>query len=131
VNRRHFLGALAAMPLAHPSTGGAAPLVPSAVDPGEVRRLAREMAGHACKAPDEALPDALTSIDCDRYRAIGFLPSRSLWRDEGLPFEVQFLHRGFFYKNRVDIHVVENGRASAVPDRPETGDVVVNLLARR
>ena len=40
------------------------------------------------------------------------MPERALWRGEKLPFEAQFFHRGFFYKNRVDIYEVKNGQAT-------------------
>jgi glucans biosynthesis protein len=124
LNRRHLLGALATLPLARMEPAGAAsssaaPAAPAAFDPGQVRQLARDLAGRAFKAPDESLPDQLASLDYDRYRAIRFLPERALWRDEGLPFQVQFFHRGFFYKNRVDIFIVENRVASPVVYRPD------------
>jgi glucans biosynthesis protein len=69
--------------------------------------MARDLAGKSFKAPDNKLPDNLKDLDYDRYRAIRFLPERSLWRGEKLSFEAQFFHRGFFYTNRVDIYEVK------------------------
>ena len=80
--------------------------------------MARELAGKPYKAPSEKLPDNLANIDYDGYRAIRFLPERALWRGEKLPFEVQFFHRGFFYKNRVDIFEVKSGQASKIAYQP-------------
>jgi glucans biosynthesis protein len=84
-----------------------------------VRQMARELAGKPYKAPSEKLPDNLTDLDYDRYRAIRFLPERALWRGEKLPFEAQFFHRGFFYKNRVDIFEVRSGQAAPIAYRPD------------
>jgi glucans biosynthesis protein len=81
--------------------------------------MARDLASKPYKAPSEKLPDDLANIDYDHYRAIRFLPERALWRGEKLPFEVQFFHRGFFYKNRVDIFEVKDGQASIIPYQPD------------
>lgn len=88
--------------------------------PSYVRDLARTLASKAFEAPDEKLPDALKNLNYDQYRSIRFLPDHALWRGEKLPFELQFFHRGFFYKNRVDLYEVTNGRA--VPIRYRRDD---------
>ena len=80
--------------------------------------MARDLAAKPYKAPDEKLPGNLADIDYDHYRAIRFLPERALWRGEKLAFEAQFFHRGFFYKNRVDIFEVKNGQAARSPIGP-------------
>ena len=84
-----------------------------------VRQLAREAASKPYKAPDTKLPDNLKNLDYDHYRQIRFLPEHALWRDEKLPFQVQFFHRGFFYEPRVDIYEVANGQATKIAYRPE------------
>lgn len=97
----------------------AAAATPAPFDPGQVRQMARELSTRAFKEPDEKLPDQLKSIDYDHYRAIRFKPERALWRGQGLPFEVQFFHRGFFFKNRVDIFIIDAGAVTPVPYRSE------------
>jgi periplasmic glucans biosynthesis protein len=82
--------------------------------PASVRELARTLAGKAYEAPDEKLPNALKDLSYDQYRAIRFLPERALWRGQKLPFEAQFFHRGFFYKNRVNIFEVADGQVREV-----------------
>ena len=84
-----------------------------------VRELARTLATKPFEPPDEKLPDALTNLNYDQYRSIRFAPEKALWRDEKLPFEVQFFHRGFFYKNRVNIFQVVNRSVMPVPYRRE------------
>ena len=113
MNRRDFLAA-SALPLISgvaPGLLSRAHAQPAPFDRSIVRQMARDLAGKPYKAPDEKLPDNLADIDYDHYRAIRFLPERALWRGEKLAFEAQFFHRGFFYKNRVDIFEVKNGQA--------------------
>jgi periplasmic glucans biosynthesis protein len=112
VNRRDFLAASALASVAAPELLARAYAQPAPFDRAIVRQMARDLAAKPYKAPDDSLPDHLRDIDYDHYRAIRFLPERALWRDEKLPFEAQFFHRGFFYKNRVDIFEVKNGQAS-------------------
>src|ERR671931_487478 len=82
----------------------------AAFGPSSVRELARTLAGKAYEGPDEKLPNALKDLNYDQYRSIRFLPERALWRGQKLPFQVQFFHRGFFYKNRVSIFEVVDGQ---------------------
>ena len=76
-----------------------------------VRALARDLAQKPYKAPDNKLPDPLKDLTYDRYRMIRFKPDQAVWRNDGLPFQLQFFHRGFYYTNRVDIFEVKDGVA--------------------
>ena len=121
MNRRDFLAA-SALPLISgvaPGLLSPAHAQPAPFDRSIVRQMARDLASKPYKAPDEKLPGNLADIDYDHYRAIRFLPERALWRGEKLPFEAQFFHRGFFYKNRVDIFEVKNGQAAKIAYQPE------------
>lgn len=121
MNRREFLAAstLPLIPAAARPFGSQAYAQAAAFDKSVVRQEARQLAGKAYEAPSEKLPDSLSNIDYDTYRAIRFRPERALWRAEKLPFEVQFFHRGFFYKNRVELFEVRNGQASKIVYRPD------------
>src|SRR3954451_13834706 len=116
LNRRRFLQAAVALPLAAGATDLATPAHADAAafDRSIVRELAREAAKKPYKAPDTKLPDNLKDLDYDHYRQIRFLPERALWRGERLLFEVQFFHRGFFYAPRIDIYEVVNGQATRI-----------------
>jgi periplasmic glucans biosynthesis protein len=83
-----------------------------------VRAYARELAQKPYKAPDNKLPDQLKDLTYDRYRMIRFQPEHALWRNDGLPFQLQFFHRGFYYTNRVDIFEVKEGVATPVVYSP-------------
>ena len=98
-----------------------------AFGPTYVRDLARSLAAKSFEAPNENLPDSLKNLNYDQYRSIRFSPVRSLWRDEKLPFEIQFFHRGFFYKSRVDIFEVAGGRAQPVRYRRDDFSFGQNL----
>jgi glucans biosynthesis protein len=117
LDRRTFLGTSVAASLLAANRASAAQPAASPFGPSSVRQIARDLANKAYQPPDEKLPDSLSNLDYDHYRAIRFLPDHALWRGEKLPFEVQFFHRGFFYKNRVDIYQVVNGQATPVPYR--------------
>jgi periplasmic glucans biosynthesis protein len=122
LNRRQFLEASALTPLATllPGAVSAASAAELPFGPSYVRDLARNLASKPFAPPEEKVPDALRDLTYDQYRSIRFLPERAAWRNEKLPFEVQFFHRGFFYKNRVDIYEVSGGRA--VPIRYRRDD---------
>ena len=121
MNRRQLLRASAAvsaaaiLPRAAEAEAGTTP----PFSPSYVRELARTLATKPFEPPDEKLPDALKNLNYDQYRSIRFAPEKALWRDEKLPFEVQFFHRGFFYKNRVNIFQVANRSVMPVPYRRE------------
>ena len=116
MNRRQLVQGSALLPalLLTPRTSFAAPASDAAFGPSTVRDVARGLAGKPFEAPDEKLPGGLKDLDYDQYRSIRFLPERALWRGKNLPFEAQFFHRGFFYKTRVTILVVAEGRATEV-----------------
>jgi periplasmic glucans biosynthesis protein len=122
LNRRQLLrasavfSAAAVLPVARAADVGS----DAAFGPSSVRELARGLAAKSFEAPDEKLPDALKNLNYDQYRSIRFLPDHALWRNEKLPFQAQFFHRGFFYKNKVDMFEVANGRA--VPIRYRRDD---------
>ena len=116
MNRRQLLRASAVFSAAAalPRLSAADPASDAAFGPSFVRDLARGLAAKSYEPPDEKLPDALKNLNYDQYRSIRFLPEHALWRDEKLPFQAQFFHRGFFYKNRVDMFEVANGRATPI-----------------
>lgn len=69
-------------------------------------------------APQEArVPDWLLppKINYDQHRDIRFRPERSLWRDAGVPFQVQFFHPGWLFRETVQIHELDGKRDVAVP----------------
>lgn len=131
MNRRQFLTTsvivpvVAALPLRSAVMGQPLPAaVPAARQPvpfdsASLRNLAKQLAQKPYQPADQNLPDNLKKLDYDQYRKIRFAPERALWRTEGLPFQIQLFHRGFFYSNRVDIHEVVDGRATQIQYAPD------------
>jgi periplasmic glucans biosynthesis protein len=94
-----------------------------AFDPSVPREMARALASKPYKSPDNKIPDVLARLTYDQYRSIRFNPARALWRDEKLPFQAQFFHRGFFYTDRVEIFEVADGRANLIRYNPDLFDM--------
>ncbi|MGY1458466.1 glucan biosynthesis protein [Luteimonas sp. A534] len=80
-------------------------------DDDTVPALAATLAASAYRAPTRELPPALADIGYDRYRDYRYRPERALWHGQGRGFEAQFFHRGYMFRERVDVHVVEDGRS--------------------
>lgn len=92
---------------------------PGPFEGSTVRRLAQALSKQPFKAPSTDLPAAIKSLSYDQYRGIRFRKERALWRDQKLPFEVQFFPRGFLFRPAVDIFEVADGKATAVPYNAE------------
>jgi glucans biosynthesis protein len=116
LDRRQFIaGSAAALSVFGSGIGVAADdNTDQAFDAQAVRRMAKQLAQQTYRPPDQTLPSELGSIDYDAYRGIRYRPDRALWKGEGLPFEVQFFHRGWIFKDRVTIFVVDSGRARQI-----------------
>lgn len=118
MRRRDLLAAGLALPFIGRSTGlvseARAQEKPVSFEAAAVRSYARDLAQKPYKAPDNRLPDVLKDLTYDRYRMIRFKPDQAIWRAEGLPFQLQLFHRGFYYANRVDLFEVKDGLASRI-----------------
>src|SRR5688572_32673005 len=76
-----------------------------------VADLARQLAAAPFRPQEQALPGSLAKIGYDQYRGIRFNPAKALWREQGLPFQAQFFHRAFLFRDRVDVHTVAGAMA--------------------
>lgn len=95
------------------AAGRAAPV---SFDADTVVQLARALAANAYVPPDTTLPPALAGANYDQYRDFRYRADKALWRDRpGVDFQAQFFHRGFLFKPRIEIHVVEDGQARELP----------------
>ena len=65
------------------------------------------------------VPEWLRKLSYDELRLIQFDGNESLWKREGLPFQVQFLHPGFLYDKTVHVAELRHKRAEPLPFRPE------------
>jgi glucans biosynthesis protein len=123
MRRRELYLLLAALGLAPSIKAASSDPVPStapkisastAFDAATVRNLAREMAQKPWQAADNTLPDVLGNLKYSGYQTLRFDKSKALWRGDGAKFTVEFFHRGFLYKDRVDILEVVDGQARPI-----------------
>lgn len=88
-----------------------------------LRQKARELAAKEYRpnlSPE--LPDQLKNLNFDQYQDIRFRPEAGPWHNAGLPFDVQFFHRGALFKEPVRIHLVERGQVRDVQFSPSQFD---------
>ncbi|MDO6468483.1 glucan biosynthesis protein G [Neptunomonas phycophila] len=98
-----------------------------------VTDIARQLAKKPYKAPEAKLPESLEDLNYDQYRDIRFNPSSALWTNENVPFQLQMFHRGFYYKDPVEIAVIEDGQAkhlSYSSSMFKTGEVMKGPLPK-
>src|SRR4051812_27642364 len=100
-----------------------APQAATPFDAGSVRNLARDLASKPWQAPDTTLPDQLKDLDYSAYRTVRFDKNKALWRGDRSRFSVEFFHRGFLFKDRVDIFEVANGQAKQIRYSPDLFDM--------
>jgi len=100
-----------------PTPQTAPPAEPGPFTFAKVQELARQRAAREFRAPPTNLPAALANLTYDQYRDIRFRPTSALWRDKSL-FEVQFFHRGYRVRQRVNIYEVTSAGAGLVEYSP-------------
>ena len=71
---------------------------------------AAQLAERPYKAPSVALPKTLQNLTYDQYRDIRFKPAMAIWRNAGLPFELQLFHPGLYYDQPVKISEIVRGQ---------------------
>lgn len=97
----------------------------------DVIERARALAREPFVDRKKDIPPWLLDITYDQWRDIRFRPERSLWRDQGLPFEVQFFHLGLYYPRPVSINVIEDDQVRHVPFATALFDYGKNTFAEQ
>jgi periplasmic glucans biosynthesis protein len=57
------------------------------------------------------LPDPIKNLTYDQFRDIRTNRPGAIWVKEGLPFQLQLFHRGFYYKDEIDVAVVADDKS--------------------
>jgi glucans biosynthesis protein len=127
-------------PAAPPRTKAQPPKTPAASQPPKapagtfdfatVVKKADRLAAVPFQDP-ETVPEWLVKISYDQWRDIRFKPDQALWREQKLPFQVQFFHPGLFYNRTVKVSVVRDGHATPVPFSPSMFDYGRNDFASK
>jgi periplasmic glucans biosynthesis protein len=73
----------------------------------DVNRLAEELARGPYEPDRPELPEAFRDLQYDQYRDIRFRSDKSIWSNESVPFRLQLFPRGFLYRDRVRINIVD------------------------
>ncbi|MBB3931708.1 glucans biosynthesis protein [Kaistia hirudinis] len=80
-----------------------------------VSEIARRLSRVPYAAPTSRLPDVLKNLTYDQYRDIRFKPSVAVWANSGLPFQLQLFHPGFYFKEPIEVAIVQDGKAKHLP----------------
>lgn len=84
-----------------------------------VRDHAKALAQQPHRPPNPGgLPDALQKLNYDQYHEIGVRFERAPWARDDLPFRVQLLHRGYLFRDAVQIHSIEQGTTRRIEFSP-------------
>jgi glucans biosynthesis protein len=91
--------------------GGTAEEIGEAFTADHVRKLAEDLATREFAKPRVELPEPFNALTAEQYRDIRFRSEASVWRGQGLDYEVQLLPLGWLYETPVEIWIVEGGKA--------------------
>jgi glucans biosynthesis protein len=89
---------------------------------------AGELAAQPYAPPPRPVPEWLLRLNYDQYRDIRFVPGRSWWLRDGLPFQLQFFHPGFIFNRYVPISEVDGSRVRPIPFMPRLYDYGENRV---
>jgi glucans biosynthesis protein len=87
-----------------------------------VAKRAEERARKPFHSPRADLPDFLSKLTYDDYRQIQFRDDKALWRQEGLPFRVEFFHLGYIYQEPVHLNEFSSTHVQPVRFVPDFFD---------
>src|SRR3546814_10764689 len=81
----------------------------------QVSILAEKLALQPFEPNATPLPESLAALSPARYHAIRFRAEASLWRDAGLPYQVQFFPRGSYFRHLISVNEIAGDTVSPVP----------------
>jgi glucans biosynthesis protein len=85
----------------------------------DVQKQARTLAAEKFVRPKIDLPKSLQELGHEQYRDIRFKRERAIWAGEGVPFLVELFHRGFLFKEPVEMYIVAGGTAQRIVYTPD------------
>jgi periplasmic glucans biosynthesis protein len=65
--------------------------------------------------PKKVTPKGLSELNYDKYKNIRFLSEKTLWKKEGSPFQLQFLHPGYIYNYDVMVYELNGKKYKLIP----------------
>ncbi|HVE49865.1 MAG TPA: glucan biosynthesis protein G [Casimicrobiaceae bacterium] len=100
----------------------------AAFDFDDVAKRAQQLAARPYQPSSVRLPKELASLGYDRYRDIRYRTDRSVWREQKLPFELQFFPMGTFYDQPVRMHEIVNDVVRDIRFDPALFDIGKNTI---
>jgi len=97
----------------------------------DVAQRAKSLAAQPWKPPTDRLPAELRELEYDALRDIRFKPEAAVWRNDHLPFELQFMHLGRSVRTPVEINTVDPSGVHEVPFDPALFDYGSNRFDPR
>jgi len=82
------------------------PLVANAFEFNDVRNRARDLSSQPYQLPDQHRLDVLTNLTYEQYQRVSFRGEKAFWRDEKLPFQLEFFHPGYRHQQVVGINEI-------------------------
>ncbi len=105
--------------------------VAAAFDLNDVAAKAQKLAAESFHDSGSDVPRWLAEITYDQWRDIRFRPEDTLWRDQRLPFQVQFFHPGLYYNRTVEVNVVDATGVHPLRFSPSQFDYGRNTFASK
>ena len=90
------------------------PMIGRAFDFEELQFRAKGLAAQPYQERVSHVPEAVMAYNYDQYRKIQFDAAHAWWRQERLPFELQFFHPGWLYKNTVQINQLDGKKSTPI-----------------
>lgn len=85
----------------------------------DVIKMAELMAREGYMTATPVVPKELLALNYDTHRDIRWKDERTLWRREGLPFQVKFFHLGYLFERPVDIYEIDGKQPDKVRYSPD------------
>ncbi|PJZ49769.1 glucan biosynthesis protein [Leptospira saintgironsiae] len=89
----------------------------------DLKGRARALSKQRYIPPKHSTTDFLKGLPWNQYKNIFFRPEKSVWKKEGNPFQLQFLHPGHLYNTNIRVFEVRGDFAREIAYDPSSFDL--------
>ncbi len=79
-----------------------------------IKKLAQTLAKKEYEEKENEYLDAFEDFDVDEWRTIKHQEEKFLWKDEKLPFALEFFAPGYLLQDAIKINIVDNGQSKEI-----------------